>query len=877
MNVLPHGGNLRHLAAISGRRPEDILDFSASINPLGPPEWLREELSAATGLLAHYPDPDCAELIAAAQARYGAPASEIVAGNGSTELLHAACALAAHMGYTRAVIPAPAYGDYARAARAAGLETEEVVLAEPQRAEDGFALDFARLNGHPGQPALILLCSPNNPTGATLDMAALRAFAAARPDCLLVVDEAYADFVPDLDRLTADRPGNVVTLLSLTKFYAVPGLRLGLALAAPDLAAGLRARVLPWSVNTLAQAVGARALADAGYAAASVEAMDALRRGLAGGLAALPGVRVYPSAANFLLGRLPDTGPDAADLARRLLVEHGVAIRVCADFAGLTDRHFRVAVRGEADNGRLLDGLAAVLDAPRPPVFLRPRRTPALMVQATSSNAGKSVLCAALCRILLQDGYRVAPFKAQNMSLNSFVDRQGRELGRAQATQARACRLDPDARMNPVLLKPNSDTGAQVILLGRPVGSMNVAEYIAAKPALFQAARAAFDELAEESEVMVLEGAGSPAEINLKAHDIVNMRMAEYAAARVLLAGDIDRGGVFAALAGTMDLLAEPERARVAGFALNKFRGDPSLLTPALDALTRRTGKPFFGTVPFLPDLGLPEEDSVSFKSGVLDQAPQAAQDPERVVDVAFLDLPHVSNFTDLDALAGEPDVRARIVRRTADLGQPHVLILPGSRNVPGDLAFLRASGLADAVLALAAAGRAEIVGLCGGLQMLGLAIADPHGLESGGGTVPGLGLLAVDTELAAAKTLVQARAAHLESGLELAGYEIHHGRTQARDATAAPAVRRADGEVIGFVAPGGLVWGAYLHGTFDADPFRRWFLDRLRVRAGLAPLGRIAAPFDLEPALDRLAGAVRASLDLDRIYALLGLSPRQG
>ncbi|MEW5775055.1 MAG: cobyric acid synthase, partial [Thermodesulfobacteriota bacterium] len=579
------------------------------------------------------------------------------------------------------------------------------------------------------------------------------------------------------------------------------------------------------------------------------------------------------SAANFLLCRLPDSGPDAPELARRLLLEHGVAIRVCANFTGLGDRHFRVAVRGEEDNGRLLDALAASLAAPRPPVFLRPRRTPALMVQATSSNAGKSVLCAALCRILLQDGYAVAPFKAQNMSLNSFVDRQGRELGRAQATQARACRLDPDARMNPVLLKPNSDTGSQVILLGRPVGAMSVAEYVEAKPALFQAARAAYDELAEECEVMVLEGAGSPAEINLKAHDIVNMRMAAHAGARVLLAGDIDRGGVFAALAGTMDLLSESERGLVAGFVLNKFRGDPALLGPALAALTRRTGRPFLGVVPFLRDLGLPEEDSVSFKSGVLDQAP----DPARVVDVAFLDLPHVSNFTDLDPLAGEPDVRVRIVRRAADLGEPHALILPGSKNVPGDLAHLRASGLADAVLALAAAGRAEIVGLCAGMQMLGLSIADPHGLESAAGhAMPGLGLLAVDTELAEAKTLVQARAEHLESGLELHGYEIHHGRTAPRDASAAPAVRRADGEAVGFAAPGGLVWGTYLHGAFDADPFRRWFVDRLRVRAGLPALGRIQTAFDLEPALDRLADAVRASLDMGRIRALLGLPERR-
>jgi len=490
------------------------------------------------------------------------------------------------------------------------------------------------------------------------------------------------------------------------------------------------------------------------------------------------------------------------------------------------------------------------------------------MVQGCSSNAGKSVLVAALCRILLRQGFSVAPFKAQNMSLNSFVTLDGCEMGRAQATQALACRLDPDVRMNPVLLKPSSDVGSQVIVMGRPVGNMRVGEYLRYKPEAFARVREAYDSLAAEHDVVVIEGAGSPAEINLRAHDIVNMAMAEYAGARVLLAGDIDRGGVFASFVGTMELLQEWERALVGGFVVNRFRGDESLLAPALEAVTVRTGVPFAGVVPYLTDLGLPEEDSVSFKSGVLDMRPS----PERVVEIVCVDLPHISNFTDLDALAGEPDVLVRVARRAGDIGQPQAVILPGSKNVVADLAWMRDSGVGAELEALAAQGGTEIVGICGGLQLLGRTVADPHGLE-GGGSLPGLGLLGVDTELALDKILERARARHEASGLGLCGYEIHHGRTEpAAGGGAVVQVVREDGEVLGWSAPEGLVWGSYLHGLFDADGFRRWFVDGLRERSGLGPLGRVVAPYDMEPALERLADVVQERLGLDTILRLSGL-----
>ncbi|MGE4296979.1 MAG: cobyric acid synthase [Desulfovibrionaceae bacterium] len=502
-----------------------------------------------------------------------------------------------------------------------------------------------------------------------------------------------------------------------------------------------------------------------------------------------------------------------------------------------------------------------------------PHLPPALMFQGTCSNAGKSVLTAAMCRILLRDGFRVAPFKAQNMSLNSFVTPDGRELGRAQATQAAACRLEPDARMNPVLLKPTSDVGSQVIVMGKPVGNMRVAEYLRYKPQAFARVTEAYASLAAEHEVMVLEGAGSPAEINLKSHDIVNMAMAAHAGAKVVLVGDIDRGGVFAALVGTMELLDPAERALVAGFVLNRFRGDASLLDPALDFTTRRTGKPFFGVVPHITDLGLPEEDSVSFKDAAQAGAATDAATGAGCLDVALIDLPHIANFTDCDALRQEPDVRLRVVRRARDLGAPDVVILPGSKNTAGDMAFLRTSGLDAAIGALARGGVCEVVGICGGFQMLGAHVSDPDAVETDRNAEQGLGLLPVATAMGADKVLTRVAGRHEPSGLPVRGYEIHHGVTTLLPGAPPTqvAVTGPDNASLGLGRADLPVWGTYLHGIFDSDAFRRHFLDTVRRRKGLAPVG-VPTPFDLEPALDRLADVVRAHLDVPTLYKLLGL-----
>jgi cobyric acid synthase CobQ/L-threonine-O-3-phosphate decarboxylase len=852
-----HGGNIRQIALATGRPAGEILDFSANINPLGPQEEFRPLISRLIGNLVHYPDPDCTDLTAAFCQRYGVPPEETLMGNGSTELLFL---LPQVLGKRRALIPVPAYVDYARAVEAAGLVCDLLPLA----AERGFLPDLDAIGERLEGDEILVLATPNNPTGRMVSAQAIRELALAHPQTAFVVDEAFTDFTDEPQPLiAAGRPENVAVLKSLTKFYAMPGLRLGAVVASPSLISLLRRRLPPWTVNTLAQAAGAAALGDGAYAEETRRFVRARREELAAAIGTLPGLAVYPSEANFLLVRSDRQDRDAAGIARRLLAE-GIAIRDCANFAGLDRRFFRVAVRTADENDRLVDALGRAMEAPR---RSRSRRTPAIMFQGTGSNAGKSILCAALCRILLQDGLRVAPFKAQNMSLNSYVTRDGGEMGRAQVVQAQACRLDPDVRMNPVLLKPNSDTGSQVIILGKPVGNMDFWEYTRDRVPPFEAARQAYDSLAAEHDVMVLEGAGSPAEVNLKKRDIVNMNMALYAKAPVLIAGDIDRGGLYASFIGTMECLTEAERAFVAGFVVNRFRGQEAFLAEAHDYVLRRTGRPVLGVVPYLSGLGLPEEDSVSFRDGLIDGAAPACDH----VDIAVVDLTRISNFTDIDPFRIEPDVRLRVVRRPEELGEPDAVIIPGSKNVIDDLAFLTASGMAARIEALARGFRSQIVGICGGFQILGQEISDPAGIESAAGRrMAGMALLPVRTELAVEKTLTRAAGRHLGSDLTVYGYEIHHGRTEV--GTAAPLIRREDGEIIGVGSRTGLIWGSYLHGIFDADGFRRWFIDGLRMRKGMLPLGRIAAVYDLEPALDRLAEVVRRSLKMDDIYRIMGL-----
>ncbi len=490
-----------------------------------------------------------------------------------------------------------------------------------------------------------------------------------------------------------------------------------------------------------------------------------------------------------------------------------------------------------------------------------------IMIQGTASNAGKSLLCAGLCRIFAQDGFRVAPFKSQNMALNSAITEDGLELGRAQAVQAQAAGVAPSADMNPILLKPTSSAGSQVIVGGVPRGTMPARDYYRYKKTLRADVEAAYRRLDAAYDIIVIEGAGSPAEINLREDDFVNMGMAEIADAPVLLCGDIDRGGVFASLYGTVKLLTEAEQARIRGVIINKFRGDVEILRPGLVQLEALTGKPVLGVVPML-DVDIDDEDSLS--------ARLARGAKPALLDIAVARLPRISNFTDFNPLERMDEIEVRYVRDPRRLGRPDLVILPGTKNTLGDLRWLRESGMEAAILKYAAAGGA-VLGICGGYQMLGTEISDPDGVE-GGGSLRGLGLLPLKTVFRGEKrrTLVTGTIERGEglfaamAGAPFTGYEIHMGLSMAdgeplltfSDQTGA---RGADG------AARGSVWGCYVHGLFDRGECAAALRDCLLRAKGLEPGAAAMDWADYEQAqFDKLAGGLRAALDMEQIYRIL-------
>ena len=479
-----------------------------------------------------------------------------------------------------------------------------------------------------------------------------------------------------------------------------------------------------------------------------------------------------------------------------------------------------------------------------------------IMVQGTMSGAGKSLLVTALCRIFTQDGYRVAPFKSQNMALNSYVTADGLELGRAQAAQAEAAGIPCDVRMNPILLKPSSDTGSQLIVMGEVRGQYDAKEYFRMKRALIPEIMKAYNSLAEEHDIIVIEGAGSPAEINLRQDDIVNMGLAELVNAPVILAGDIDRGGVFAQLYGTVALLQPEERKRVIGTVINKFRGDVELLRPGLRQLEELTSLPVLGVIPWMK-IDIDDEDSLAPR---LEKTAAAG----RPLDIAVIRLPHVSNFTDFSPLEEHPAVGVRYVNRVEQLGRPDLIILPGTKNTMGDLRWLREMGFAEEILVLHGSGTA-ILGVCGGYQMLGRSLSDPENAESGG-TAEGLGLLPCETVFTGKKTRTRRQAvcdAGPFAGVRLEGYEIHMGRTRS---AAAPFCIMEDGTEDGAVAEN--VFGTYLHGLFDSgelvERVAGWLAERKGIRIPEQKTENRAAYRNRQ--YDLLADTVRSSLDMKTI-----------
>lgn len=478
-----------------------------------------------------------------------------------------------------------------------------------------------------------------------------------------------------------------------------------------------------------------------------------------------------------------------------------------------------------------------------------------IMIQGTMSNAGKSILCAGLCRIFKQDGFKVAPFKSQNMALNSFITKDGFEMGRAQVVQAEAAGIDPDVRMNPILLKPTTDVGSQIIVNGKPIGNMRAMEYYRRKREFIPAVMEAYNSLAAENDIIVIEGAGSPAEINLKNEDIVNMGLAKMVDAPVLLVGDIDRGGVFAQLYGTVALLDDDERARIKGTVVNKFRGDKKILEPGLEILERLCGVPVAGVVPYL-HVDIDDEDSLSERF--------TRNTVKKLIDIAVIKLPRISNFTDVAPFERFENVSVRYIEKNSDLGEPDLIVIPGTKSTVSDLVWLRESGL-EAKIKQAASRNTPVFGICGGYQMLGRSIKDPAGVEASGiMEINGIGLLPIETVFEGEKIQHQTRGAFEGitgifaslNGICFEGYEIHMGRSGALK----PVINN------------GCVYGSYVHGIFDAAGIAETMLRALCEKKGVSFVG--LSSFDpkayKEAQYDMLAAACREGLDMELVYRIL-------
>ncbi|MBF0362464.1 MAG: cobyric acid synthase [Oligoflexia bacterium] len=867
-----HGGEIYKLARELNCSSKDILDFSANINPFGFPDWTRIHINRFISELVHYPERDYFELKNKIAKCYFSHQSNIVVANGLSEIF----AFLPYIFSERTpIVPVPSFSEYVRP----WFSTKTKVITVPLREEDDFevtSMIWSQLENHivnvGEKNSIVYLGHPNNPTGKCLHVDQLRAFILKHPQAIFVIDEAFIDFVEKKKNL--DFLENVIILRSLTKILAIPGLRLAFAICNSSLAKKIQDVLPSWNVNTLAAMLGCEYFDnelrnDFSFSKEVSEQVSILRDDLLANLNnILPPqqLRVFASEANFIL--LKFLNRSSKEVVSKLIKEHKIAVRDASTFPALSDGFIRVAVRGAKENSQLLKGLGAYASANSRVNVRVNARANSLMLVGTGSSVGKSILTAGLLRIFYQDGLSVAPFKAQNMSLNSYVTIRGEEIGRAQGLQAQAAGVVADSRMNPILLKPNSDSGSQVILNGKPIANMHYTRYAQFKSnGAFDEVKKAYDSLREEYQLVVMEGAGSISEVNLKQNDLVNLNMAKYANATCYLVGDIDRGGVFGQFVGSIATLAEWEKKLIKGLIINRFRGIESLLKDGIDYLEDNLGVPVLGVVPYLKDIKLPDEDSMEFQG-------EKFHDDSLLgdrIDIAVIDLPKISNFTDLDPFIYEKDVRLRIVKNVMELGEPDLIIIPGSKNVISDYLNLCERGLDSAICRLVRSKRSMVFGICGGFQMLGLKITDPYKIESMEsadtlGLGLGLGLLPIETVLEKNKTLLQTKGIHQESKLSVSGYEIHHGVSRVVGECVVT-IDNMDATPLAFASIDGQIHGSYLHGIFDEDQFRRYFLDQIHIRKGQVPIEKVTYAYSVEKNLDALALALRKSLDIKKIY----------
>lgn len=890
-----HGGDFYHWNKETGIEPNRLLDFSVNVRPDGMPDFLKSSIIKNINSIARYPSPHAEELKELCAKGHGLEPDNFVFGNGSSELFQALCAALFEEKYRTAYIAEPAFSEYRFSLEKAGIEAKTLIFClSPQICAGHFDISSDSIQEEQHEisrkiddaisalPAnsLVFLANPANPSGFLIKNNALMQIIAKHKDRFFVLDEAFIEYSGEeslLDTFGKQTfPSNLIIVRSLTKFYALAGIRLGYLVCDEKLARKIQSKLPAWNVNSFAIALAKTLFTQKEQVQTDSRKTKKQnferKRDLYQKLSQINGIKLYASWANYILFSLERNCPH---FWQDLLTKHHISIRNCANYIGLENKNFyRAAVRFPAEHTRLCNAIANILH--RSPIREK-KKKPSLMLLGTSSNAGKSVLTAGFCRVFTQDGYTVRPFKAQNMSLNSGVTVKGEEMGRAQIVQAKACNAEPDSKMNPILLKPQTDTGSQIIALGKPIGTALARDYYKKKSKLWEIAAKAYDELAEEADIMVLEGAGSPAEINLKENDIVNLKMAEYAQASTLLVGDIDRGGVYASFLGTWQTFTPQEEKLFTGFLVNRFRGDSSLLSPAHEYLENITDKKVLGVIPFIKDITLPEEDM----AGALWNRQKTTEqldytDKNRKLDIAVIMLGKISNHTDFEPLALEKHCLVRPVYSVDDMGTPDLIILPGSKSVVPDLETLKENGLFDKILSMA--NTTFILGICGGLQMLGYEILDTLHIESCKEKTWGLNLLPLSSIFHEEKQLTLVE--NIQSPLDcpVYGYEIHHAQSmeipvsEKNENSITQYFRGENGTIYGYASKN--IWATYLHGLFDNDVFRLNFINHVRAFKGLTPVSGYT-PYTLETSLNKLADVIRKNVDMDAIYQSMGLSPK--
>ncbi len=861
-----HGGNPRGESATLGvPLPESApLDFSVNLNPLGPPPNVAAIISSFSAKDAvPYPEPAATTAAAEIATARSVPLEEVLVGSGATEIFQWIVKVFAK---SNATAVAPCYSGYAEVCAVEGVPFKHILHA---KRENQFAIDWNKIDF--SNSGLVFLASPNNPTGTASPPEKTLELVEKHLDTFFVIDESFVDFIPHNASLfnIPKLPPNCAVVQSLTKFFSIAGLRLGVVRT--PRAAEIAKKRLPWTLNSLAAKVAGALYDDREFVAESKRRVAELRDSLSAEIATIPDIHPFPSATNFILCEL--TGDTKGAELARCLLERGIMIRRCSDWPGLGDDFIRIGVKTEPDNEILLDNLSDILGGEKRPTHSPKTAKTKIMVVGTSSGAGKSVLAAGICRLLARNGVKTAPFKAQNMSLNSFVTPEGGEIGRAQAAQAQAAGIEPHTDMNPILLKPEGDNRSQLVVNGKATISTSAKEYYSMKNDLGEIAKNAFDRLAGRFDAIVLEGAGSPAEINLMDKDFVNMAMAEHADAKTILVADIDRGGVFASILGTVALLPPRHRKLLTGVVINKFRGDPSLLDPGIDEIEKLTGVPILGILPHLGTLPIDEEDSLDLNS-------RGGHADANTPKIAVVKLPRISNFTDFAPLARHSAIRLEYAATPAGIRDADLILLPGTKNSIEDLEWLRQTELAAEIAAAVERG-VPVIGICGGFQMLGAEINDPDGVEGPPGRrVEGLGLLPVKTTLRGTKQLTRMTGVTTEAfpfapkGTPFEGYEIHVGETtpiKANTSIPSPlAITLKDKTPIdkleGAISADGLVLGTYVHGLFDSpalvDAIAKWLTRNTKARP---PRQDHSEPQSLEAdklaALDKLADLLEPML----------------